>query len=73
MGGFAAVLSSGRAVEISGKKDQALLIYLALHADKKLTRVKLISLLWSDRGEAQARSSLRQVLGPPRRRGGTRR
>ena len=67
MGGFAAVLPSGRPVEVSGKKNQALLTYLALHVDKKLTREKLISLLWSDRGGAQARSSLRHVLTALRR------
>src|SRR5262250_1270562 len=67
MGGFAAVQPSGQPVEVSGKKNQALLTYLALHADKKLTREKLISLLWSDRGEAQARNSLRQALAALRR------
>jgi len=67
MGGFAAVLATGRPVEVSGKKNRALLTYLALHADKKLTREKLISLLWSDRGEVQARSSLRQALAALRR------
>ena len=45
MGGFAAVLPTGQPVEISGKKNQALLTYLTLHADKKLTRETLISLL----------------------------
>src|SRR5215472_1710938 len=67
MGGFAAVLSTGQTAEVSGKKNRALLTYLALHADKKLTREKLISLLWSDRGGAQARSSLRHVLTALRR------
>src|SRR5215472_3027193 len=67
MGGFAAVLATGRPVEVSGKKNRALLTYLALHADKKLTREKLINLLWSDRGEVQARSSLRQALAALRR------
>src|SRR5215472_8526563 len=67
MGGFAAVLATGRPVEVSGKKNQALLTCLALHADKKLTREKLISLLWSDRGEAQVRTSLRQALAALRR------
>ena len=67
MGGFAAVLPTGQPVEISGKKNRALLTYLALHTDKKLTREKLISLLWSDRGEVQARSSLRQALAALRR------
>jgi len=67
IGGFAAVQPSGQPVEVSGKKNQALLTYLALHADKKLTREKLIGLLWSDRGEAQARNSLRQALAALRR------
>src|SRR5215467_10542090 len=67
MGGFAAVLSTGQPVEVSGKKNRALLTYLALHAGKMLTREKLIGLLWSDRGEAQARSSLRQALVALRR------
>jgi len=67
MGGFAALLPSGQPVEVSCKKNRALLTYLAFHADKKLTREKLINLLWSDRGEAQARSSLRQALAALRR------
>src|SRR6516162_1988484 len=67
MGGFAALLPTGQPVEVSCKKNRALLTYLALHADKKLTREKLICLLWSDRGEAQARTSLRQALAALRR------
>src|SRR6516164_10339904 len=67
MGGFAALLPTGQPVEISCKKNRALLTYLALHADRKLTREKLTSLLWSDRGEAQARNSLRQALAALRR------
>src|SRR5215469_845006 len=67
MGGFAAVLPTGQPVEVSGKKNRALLTYLALHADRKLTREKLISLLWSDRGQTQARNSLRQALAALRR------
>ena len=51
-----------RPVEIRGRKIQALLAYLASHAGKKLSRDKLTGMLWSDRGEAQARSSLRQAL-----------
>jgi hypothetical protein len=37
MGGFAAVLATGQPVEVSGKKNRALLTYLALHTDKKIT------------------------------------
>jgi len=40
MGGFAVVLPTGQPVEVSGKKNRAMLTYLALHTDKKLTREK---------------------------------
>ena len=40
---------------------------LAPHTDKKPTREKLISLFWSDRGEVQARSSLRHALAALKR------
>ncbi|MBT4488720.1 MAG: hypothetical protein HOC72_14340 [Rhodospirillaceae bacterium] len=61
-GGF--VLSGGddTAVVLSSKKAAALLAYLAHHGDRPVSRAKLAALLWSDRGEAQARSSLRQTL-----------
>ena len=62
LGGFEASSAAGRPVEISGKKNQALLAYLATHPGRKLARDKLTSLLWSDRGEQQARGSLRQAL-----------
>src|SRR5215472_8773938 len=62
LGGFDASSAAGRPVEISGKKNQALLAYLATHPGRKLARDKLTSLLWSDRGEQQARGSLRQAL-----------
>ena len=62
LGGFAACSSSGAAVHVRGKKTQALLAYLAVNVDKGLTREKAIGLLWSDRDDSHARSSLRQVL-----------
>jgi TolB-like protein/DNA-binding SARP family transcriptional activator/cytochrome c-type biogenesis protein CcmH/NrfG len=62
LGGFSASLASGRAVELAGKKNRALLAYLALGRGKRHGREKLMALLWSDRGEAQARGSLRQAL-----------
>src|SRR5215469_16725759 len=62
LGGFSAGLSSGQTVEVSGRKNQALLAYLALNAGKKLTREKLVGLLWSDRGDSHGRNSLRQNL-----------
>lgn len=62
LGGFAVSLPSGRPVELAGKKNQALLAYLAVNRGKRQSREKLMGLLWSDRGEAQARGSLRQAL-----------
>src|SRR3981189_1261680 len=67
LGSFEARRSSGQTVEISGKKSQALLAYLALHPGKSLPREKLVNLLWSDRADAQARGNLRQVLVTLRR------
>ena len=62
LGGFAASLSSGRPVQLVGKKNRALLAYLAVNRGKRHSRGRLMGLLWSDRGEAQARGSLRQAL-----------
>ncbi|MDX1424561.1 MAG: hypothetical protein R3322_15555, partial [Kiloniellales bacterium] len=62
LGGFEAQLGSGRTLVLKGRKTQALLAYLALAPGRRRTRDELSALLWSDRGEAQARSSLRQSL-----------
>jgi TolB-like protein/DNA-binding winged helix-turn-helix (wHTH) protein/tetratricopeptide (TPR) repeat protein len=44
------------------RKARALVAYLASHPDKEFRRERIAELLWSDRGEEQARASLRQVL-----------
>lgn len=44
------------------RKACALLAHLAIAPDHRATRDRLIGLLWSDRGEDQARASLRQIL-----------
>ena len=67
LGSFEARRPAGSTVEISGKKNQALLAYLTLHPGRYLPREKLVNLLWSDRGELQARNSLRQALVTLRR------
>src|SRR5262245_35511765 len=67
LGKFEVISAAGQHVEIVGRKNQALLAYLAIHAGKKLPRDKLTGLLWSDRAEQQARSSLRQALFTLRR------
>jgi TolB-like protein len=62
LGGFAVTGPSGPPVKLAGKKNRALLAYLAIGRGKRHSREKLMALLWSDRGEAQARGSLRQAL-----------
>ena len=61
-GGFRLVGADGTEIRLKSKKAKALLAYLALPLGKARSREELMALLWSDRGEAQARGSLRQVL-----------
>ena len=67
LGGFEARLGSGARIEISIRKGQALLAYLALHPGKAVPREKLAGLLWSERGDKEAHGSLRQTLTVLRR------
>lgn len=62
LGGFSARGETGDPIEISSKKNRALLVILALSPQMTMTRKGLAGLLWSDRDEAHARSSLRQSL-----------
>jgi TolB-like protein len=61
-GRFCARDALGNEVPIKSKKSRALLAYLALPLGKERSREVIATLLWSDRGEEQARSSLRQAL-----------
>lgn len=54
--------ATGREISISGNKPEILLALLALRPGEALCRDRLVSLLWPDRGEDQARGSLRQTL-----------
>ena len=67
LGGFEARLGSGEAIDLHGRKTRALLAYLALPPGEPRSRDKLVALLWSDRGEQQARGSLRQALAELRK------
>ena len=66
-GGFAARRESGESIPLKGRKSQALLAYLALSPGQTRQRSEAIALLWGDRGEQQARSSLRQSLSELRK------
>ena len=61
LGGFELRLANGQVVDL-GQKDRALLAVLALPAGLTHSRDKLASLLWSDRGDQQARDSLKHAL-----------
>jgi TolB-like protein len=61
-GGFSAAGADGAEIPLKSLKARALLAYLALPPGKPRSREEIMALLWSDRGEAQARASLRQVL-----------
>ena len=61
-GSFRAAGADGVEIPLKSKKARALLAYLALPPGKARSREDIMALLWSDRGDAQARASLRQVL-----------
>ena len=62
LGVFELKLSDGRPAELPGQKDRALLAILALAQGAPQSRDKLAGLLWSDRGDPQARDSLKHAL-----------
>src|SRR5262245_15258225 len=62
LGGFRLSDAEGRAIDVPARKNRALLGVLALAPGAETTRERLVGLLWSDRGEEQARNSMRQAL-----------
>src|SRR5438477_12607980 len=72
LAGFRARRGKRSPLRIPTKKAQALLAYLALHADQVHQRDKLSALLWGDTRDEQSRQSLRQALVGLRKALGTR-
>jgi adenylate cyclase len=66
LGGFRA-RAAGQEIDVPGRKERALLAYLALPAGEARSRDKLAGLLWSDRADSQARESLKQAVFKLRR------
>lgn len=54
--------ATGLQVTPRSRKARAVLAFLALGAQGAASRDRLVGLLWGERGEAQARASLRQIL-----------
>jgi adenylate cyclase len=67
LGPFSAIGPADAAITISAKKNRALLAVLALSPGMAATRERLAGLLWGDRPDEQARSSLRQSLAALRK------
>jgi DNA-binding SARP family transcriptional activator len=67
LGGFQARVGDGPPLTLATRKVQALLAYLALPPGQAQPRDKLAALLWGERGEEQARHSLRQRLSDLRK------
>ena len=67
LGDFLVMEGTGHALDIAAKKGRALLAALALSPSGSMTRQRLAELMWGDRGDEQARSSLRQALASLRR------
>ncbi len=67
LGGFKVASAAGERITLKGRKPQALIAYLALTPGTQRRRDELAALLWGDRGEQQARSSLRKSLSELRR------
>ena len=62
IGRFALADGLGAPIVLSSRRARGLLAYLLLQPHQTEVRGKLCGLFWSDRGEAQARASLRQCL-----------
>lgn len=62
LGSFGLRGANGAPIAIASRRARGLLAYLYLARDHGAAREQLCGLLWSDRGETQARSSLRQCL-----------
>ena len=67
LGEFVARDGENRELTIGSRKAQALLAFLALPPGKSQSREILAGLLWSDRGDTQARASLRHALAELRK------
>jgi DNA-binding SARP family transcriptional activator len=57
LGGFQA-LAAGENIDIPGRRERALLAFLALPVGEPRSRDKLAGVLWSDGADSQARGEL---------------
>ena len=62
LGGFDRRAPEGKPIELPTRKCELLLSYLAMPAGRQHSRDKLAGFFWGDRGDEQARGSLRKAL-----------
>ena len=55
-------LAGGEEVEIAGRKDRAILAYLCANSGSKISRDRLVELIWPNSTHEAGRASLRQAL-----------
>ncbi|MGB8315033.1 MAG: BTAD domain-containing putative transcriptional regulator, partial [Aestuariivirga sp.] len=67
LGKFEVLDGAGIPITVTSRKNQALLAALALAPTNSMMRGRIAGLLWSDRGDYQARTSLRQALAALRK------
>jgi TolB-like protein/DNA-binding SARP family transcriptional activator len=67
LGALAILRADGVPVALPGRKDRALLAYLAAHSGVTLARDRLVELIWPDAAEGAGRASLRQALSTIRK------
>jgi TolB-like protein/Tfp pilus assembly protein PilF len=67
LGPFQGQWSDGTPLEVTGKKIQGLLGYLAVESARPHSREQVAALLWSETGDERARHNLRQALSKIRR------
>ena len=61
------VRADGEPAALPGRKDRALVAYLAAHPNVALSRDRLVELIWPDAAEGAGRASLRQSLSTIRK------
>src|SRR5690349_5160339 len=62
LGGFQLSLADGAPIPLTSRRARALLAVVCLEGEGGVLRDRIGGLLWGDRGEDQARASLRQCL-----------
>ncbi len=62
LGGFELRSEDGQVLPLSSGKSKAMLARLAVASGRPVPRAQIVAMLWGDRGDEQARGSLRQTL-----------